>query len=300
MKILISGSTGHIGENLTKTLQRDAHEVHRIVRYRSLADDQSVYFNYKEDQYDIADFEGYDVIIHLAGENILGLWTKGKKERIRKSRVESTGKLSEIIGKLEHKPHTFVCASAVGYYGHRGDEILTEESEPGSGFLPEVSEQWEKAASGAEKYGVRVVNLRTGMVLDPDEGALKKMLTPFKLGLGGNLGSGNQYWSWISIDDEINSIKYIIENDEISGPVNLVSPEPSRNRDFTEILGEILNRPTFFNIPESILKTMLGDMSKELFLSSTRAVPEKLLSRGYEFRHNSLRDTLDSMLGKQD
>lgn len=300
MKILISGSTGHIGANLTKLLHGNGHEVRRIVRYRTLEDGQSVYFNYKENKYDITDFEGYDVIIHLAGENILGLWTKGKKEKIRKSRVESTGKLAEIIGKLEHKPHTFICASAVGYYGDRGDEILTEESEPGSGFLPEVSVQWEKAAAGAEKYGVRVVNLRTGMVLDPDEGALQKMLTPFKLGLGGNLGSGDQYWSWISIDDEINSIKYIIENDEISGPVNLVSPEPSRNSDFTETLGAVLNRPTFFNIPEFILKTLLGDMSRELFLCSTRALPEKLLSHGYEFRHKGLRDTIESMLNVQD
>lgn len=298
MKILISGSTGHIGGNLTEGLQGDGHEVHSLVRYKSLADDQSVYFNYKENQYDIADFEGFDVIIHLGGENILGLWTKGKKERIRKSRVESTEKLSEIIGNLEHKPQTFICASAVGYYGDRGNEILTEESEAGRGFLPEVSEQWEKAAADADKYGVRVVNLRTGMVLDPDEGPLKKMLTPFKLGLGGNLGSGNQYWSWISIDDEVNSIKYIVGNNEISGPVNLVSPEPSRNMDFTEILGEVLNRPTFFNIPEFILKTVLGDMSKELFLCSTRAVPEKLLSHGYEFKHKNLRDTIDSMLGK--
>lgn len=296
MRILVSGSSGHIGKNLVNSLKEDDHEIHSIVRFKSLEDDTSIYLNHKDNEYDKSRFENYDIVIHLAGENILGRWTDRKKEKIESSRVESTRQLTEIFSELDNKPEHFICASAVGYYGDRGDQILNENSQSGEGFLPRVCELWEKAALESEKLGIRVVNLRTGMVLDPNEGALKQMILPFKFGLGGNLGSGNQYWSWISIDDEISAIKYIIDNEELSGPVNMVSPQPARNRQFTSLLSQILNRPAFMHVPEFLLNTVLGDMSEELFLSSTRAVPEKLVNAGFEFRHSDLEKTLTEML----
>lgn len=297
MKILISGSTGHIGSRLIDHLRKLGHEVYRLVRSKSLENENAVYMNFANGDYDIKRFEGFDVIIHLAGENILGRWTKRKKDRIENSRVNSTKMMVDVLGQVNDRPDTFICASAVGFYGDRGDMILTEQSDSGNGFLPEVSEKWENEAAEAEKLGIRVVNLRTGMVLDPDEGALKKMVLPFKLGVGGNLGSGNQYWSWISIDDEIAAIEHIINNKELKGPVNLVSPEPSRNREFTVELGKILYRPAFMHVPEFVLNTILGDMSRELFLCSTRVLPEKLLSSGFKFKHNSLRKVLEEYLG---
>ncbi len=296
MRILISGTSGHIGKNLVNILKNDGHEVHSIVRFRSLEDNNSVFLNFKDKEYDVSRFENYDVVIHLAGENIFGRWTEQKKEKIERSRVDSTMLLTEILSKTQKKPECFICASAVGYYGDRGEEILTEKSERGEGFLPRVCELWENAALKSETVGIRAVTLRTGMVLDPSEGALKMMKLPFKFGLGGNLGSGEQYWSWISIEDEISAIKYIIENEEISGPVNMVSPQPAKNSDFTTLMSDILNRPAFMHVPEFLLNAVLGDMSRELFLCSTRAVPEKLVSAGFEFNNKGLENTLREML----
>lgn len=297
MKILISGSSGHIGSRLVDSLNKVGHEIYRLVRFKSLENKNSVYMNYKDGDYDPEHFEGFDVVIHLAGENILGRWTKRKKERIENSRVNSTSMLVNVLEEIKDKPDTFICASAVGFYGDRGDMILTEESERGRGFLPQVSERWENEAAKAEKLGIRVVNLRTGMVLDPEEGALKKMVLPFKLGMGGNLGSGKQYWSWISIDDEVAAIEHIMKSGELNGPVNLVSPQPARNSEFTEELGKVLNRPAFMHIPEFVLNTLLGDMSRELFLCSTRVLPEKLLNSGFKFKHDELSKVLEDYLG---
>lgn len=297
MRILISGATGHIGRNLSESLKREGHEITSIVRDRSREGSNAIYLNFKNGECDIERFEDFDVFVHLAGENIMGVWTPAKKRRIRESRINSTLQLTNVISRLSNKPDTLICASAVGYYGDRGDEILTEKSSSGNGFLPSVSVEWEATAREAEKYGVRVVNIRTGMVLDSEDGALKSMLLPFRMGLGGKMGNGKQFWSWISIQDEISAISHIISNGEISGPVNLVSPDPVRNEKFTEVLAEKLNRPAFFTIPEFILNLFPGNMAHELFLCSARVLPEKLRENGYVFRDNTLKECLESLLG---
>jgi len=296
MKILISGSTGHIGSNLLNLLQNRGHEVFKIVRFKSLENQRCIYLSLNDSDYNIKRFEGFDVVIHLAGENLLGRWSDRKKQKIRDSRVESTKLLCRIFEMLEHKPITFLCASAVGFYGDRGDLVLTEDSIRGEGFLPDVCYEWENATKEAADMGIRVVNIRTGMVLDSNRGALKTMLIPFKLGIGGNIGSGEQYWSWISIDDEISAINFAIENDNINGPLNLVSPEPLKNKDFTSILGNAVGRPTFLKVPEFALNIICGEMSGELLLSSARVKPQKLEESGYRFKHESLNQALRDLL----
>lgn len=297
MKILVSGSTGFIGSSLTELLTGKGHDVYSLVRFRSLENEKSLYMNIRGESSDRKRFEGFDAVIHLAGENIAGRWTKSKKKRIYDSRIDSTNNIKNIIRDLDAKPSVFICASAVGYYGDRGDEVLTEDSGPGTGFLSDTGDRWEQAANEVSGYGIRVVNLRTGMVLGEGGGALGKMLLPFKLGLGGRLGNGNQYWSWISLDDEVAAIYHLLTNDSLNGPFNLVSPEPVTNKEFTETLSGILNRPAFMHIPETMVKIIFGDMGRELFLSSTRAVPKKLSECGFRFKHPDLRSALDEIVG---
>lgn len=239
---------------------------------------------------------GFSTVIHLSGENIAGRWTEQKKCRIRDSRVFSTDFLSQALAKAEKKPGTFLCASAIGYYGNRGDEILTEESLSGDGFFPEVCREWEFATEPASDAGIRVVNLRTGIVLSCDGGALKQMLLPFKLGLGGQIGDGSQYWSWIHIADFVSAVHQILQNGDVQGAVNVTAPNPVTNAEFTGALARVLNRPAFLPAPAFALRLVLGELADEGLLASARVLPKKLLDGGFQFRFSELESALDDLL----
>jgi len=300
MKILISGSSGLIGSSLIPLLTTGGHSVTRLVRSKRGISENDVYWDPVDEEVETSKIEGHDVVIHLSGENVAGRWTSDKKREIEDSRINTTKFICQTMAKLKKKPKLLVCASAVGFYGDRDDEILTEESKAGTGFLGEVAKEWEAATDTASKAGIRVVNLRFGVVLSPKGGALGKMLLPFQLGLGGKMGSGDQYISWISIDDAIGAIYHTISTDSLHGPVNIVSPNPVTNFEFTKILGKVLNRPTIFSIPSFLLKSIFGEMADETLLSSTRVEPSKLLSTGYEFQYPDLENALRHLLGKQE
>jgi len=295
MKILISGSSGFIGTALTNHLRKNENEVIRLLR-NSTSLKNEIKWNIDNKDYNIGDFEGIDSFINLSGENVFGIWTKEKKRKIIDSRINSTQLLYEIISKLKKPPKTFISASAIGYYGNRGDELLDEDSDKGSGFFPDLAEQWENISKQAEKLNIRVVNIRIGLVLSKDGGALSKMLTPFKLGLGGKIADGKMYWSWIALDDILASIEFILRNDNIKGAVNLVSTNPLKNNEFTHILGNVINRPTFLPVPKLFIEYLLGDMGREALLASTRVVPKKLLDNGYKFKYTDLKKTLKYLL----
>lgn len=281
MKILISGSSGLIGSALKNKLSSEGHECISLSR------------DFSQD----INFDGIDTVIHLAGENIAqGRWTKSKKSKIRDSRVIGTKQLSKQIAESEHKPSLFISSSATGYYGDRESEIIDENSPEGTGFLSEVCKDWENSTQAASNSGVRTVLIRTGIVLSKDGGALKKMLPPFKMGGGGILGSGKQYMSWISLEDEINAILYIINNKNIHGPVNLTSPNPVDNKEFTKILGKVLKRPTIAPLPSFVAKLLFGEMADAILLKGNRVIPNKLLNCGFEFKHQFLEEALRDIL----
>ena len=240
---------------------------------------------------------GFDAVVHLAGESVVGRWTEEKKKAIRDSRVQGTQNLATALAKSETKPRVLVCASAVGFYGSRGDEILREESPGGQGFLPEVCREWEGASRIAAEAGIRTVNLRIGLGLSAKGGALANMLKPFKLGLGGRIGSGQQWWSWIHVDDMVGAIHQALRTESLSGPVNLVAPNPVRNVEFTKVLASVLGRPAFFPVPEFGLRLAFGKMAaEELLLASQRVEPGKLEASGYAFRFRELRAALENLL----
>jgi uncharacterized protein (TIGR01777 family) len=246
---------------------------------------------------DPAALEGLDEVVHLAGETVSGRWTDAKKERILRSRVDGTRTLSEALAGLERRPRVLVQASAVGYYGDRGAEQLTEDSPPGDGFLSEVVREWEAASRPAEEAGIRVVRLRFGIVLSPAGGALRTMLRPFRLGVGGKLGSGRQWMSWVSIDDVVGAIRHALATEELAGVANTVAPNPVTNAEFTKTLGRVIGRPTLLPVPGAALRLALGEFSQEA-LASTRVVPRRLLETGYEFRHPDLEQALRHVLGR--
>lgn len=297
MKILISGSSGLIGSALTPYFINKGHDVSKLIRKRLSRKDNEIYWEPQRNEIDASKLEGYDAVVHLSGENVFGLWTSKKKQEIKDSRVKSTTLLCDTLSKLEMKPRLLACASAIGFYGDRGDEVLNEESSAGTGFLTEVTKKWEAVTEIAFKNGIRVINLRIGAVLSPKGGALGKMLLPFQLGLGGRVGSGKQYISWISIDDVCGSIYHTIITDSLKGPVNIVSPNPVTNIEFTKALGRVLNRPTILSIPSFLLKSLVPEMAEEVLLSSTRVAPLRLLSTGYSFQYPSLDGALRHVLG---
>jgi uncharacterized protein (TIGR01777 family) len=240
---------------------------------------------------------GFDAVIHLAGETVMGRWTDEKKSKIRDSRVQGTRNLVAALVQSQAKPRVFVCASAIGFYGNRGDEILGEKSPAGLGFLPEVCGEWEDASRAAVAAGIRTVNIRIGLVLSPKGGALGGMLTPFKLGLGGRIGSGRQWWSWIHIDDIVGAIHHALHTESLAGPVNLVGPNPIRNAEFTKVLASVLRRPAIFPVPEFALRLAFGGQAAdEMLLASVRVQPGKLVSSGYNFKFPQLRAALDNLL----
>jgi len=294
MNILVSGASGFIGSSLVEFLTKKGHRVTRLVRSQPKSDE--VYWDPTAGKLDATGLDGIDGVVHLAGESIVGRWTAEKKKKILESRVKGTTLLCDALAKLTKKPKALICASAMGYYGDRGEELLTEESASGKGFLAEVCRAWETATEPAKKSGIRVVNLRFGMILCSKGGALKKMLLPFKMGLGGKLGNGNQYMSWISLEDIVGIILYALLTDILRGPVNAVAPNPVRNIEFTKTLGRVLKRPVLFPMPAAAARLIFGQMADELLLASTRVKPAGLLAANYPFRHPNLEEALREII----
>ena len=293
-RILLTGASGPIGKALAASFAPDT-EVMRLVRGTPK--------NAAEFQWNPmspvppATVSGYDAVIHLAGESVMGRWTNEKKSAIRDSRVLGTRYLTTALAKSELKPRLLVCASAIGFYGNRGDEILGEKSSAGPGFLPEVCQEWEDATQPAAAAGIRTVNTRIGLVLSAKGGALAKMLAPFKLGLGGRIGSGQQWWSWIHVADIVGAIHHVMQTGSLSGPVNLVAPNAVRNAEFTTVLASVLKRPAVFPVPEFALRLAFGKQAaEEMLLASQRVQPGKLGSSGYTFRYRDLRGALENLL----
>ncbi len=299
MRILITGAGGLVGTALSARLSAQGHSISRLVRRPANASRGEAYWNPEGGSVDktgLADLKP-EVVVHLAGENIAsGRWNETRKRKIRDSRVNGTRALADALAHLENKPKALICASAVGFYGSRGDEPLTEASPPGEGFLAEVCQAWEEGSELAAKAGIRTVNLRIGVILSPEGGALKKMLLPFKLGLGGVIGSGQQYWSWIALDDVVNAFDFAIQNETLRGPVNVVAPDPVTNKEFTKTLGRVLWRPTCFPLPASTARMLIGEMADALLLSSARAVPAKLEKAGFKFQYPGLKEALKHLL----
>jgi len=287
MKIAIAGASGLVGSALIPSLTNDGAAITRLVR--GAAKSGEIEWHPNQDQLNEQTLAGFDVIINLAGENIAGgRWTDEQKRKIRDSRVGGTHLLSEAIAKMDVKPGAFICASATGIYGDRDDETLDEQSESGGGFLAGVCREWEKACEPAIKAAVRVVNLRLGPILAREGGMLSKLLTPFKMGMGGKVGSGKQYISWVALDDVVNAIKLAISNQAMRGPLNIVSPNPVTNEEFTRTLGHVLNRPTALAMPAFAARLAFGEMADEMLLASQKVLPKKLLSMGFEFKYPQL------------
>ena len=301
MRIAITGSTGLVGSALVPFLTAGNNAVTHLVRAQSKQPSlgSSFVWDPLKGEVNTRALEGADAIIHLAGENIAaGRWNARRKTSIKESRLTSTRLLAKSLSQMPSPPRVFISASAIGYYGDRGEERLDESSSPGTGFLADVCREWEEATAPAASRGIRVVNLRIGMVLSPKGGALAKMLTPFRLGLGGVLGEGRQFMSWISIDDLIGIIYHALITESLQGPVNAVTPHPITNRDFTRILGSVLHRPTIAAVPAFAARLAFGEMADALLLSSTRVTPKRLLDSRYQFRYPDLESALKHLLGK--
>jgi len=299
MKILISGSHGLVGTALKSSLESEGHQVFPLVR-RAPYSESEVEWYPERGSLALSGMEGMDAVVHLAGESIAsGRWTAEKKNRIRESRVKATTVLTEALGNLREPPKTLISASAIGYYGDRGDLILHEGNAPGNDFLAGVCAEWEKATESAPKKGIRVVLARFGIILSPEGGALKKMLPPFRLGLGGRVGTGRQWMSWIALEDVIGALKFTLAHDSLSGPVNFVAPNPVTNAEFTRTLGKSLSRPAIFPVPAFAARLLFGEMADALLLSSQRVAAARLKEAGYEFSYPTLDDAMRAALQKQ-
>jgi len=293
-RILVSGVSGPIGTALLPTLKTRGYDVTRLVRGAATGEDQIPWDLARPISPEMV--SGFDAVIHLAGESIVGRWTKTKKIKIRSSRVAGTTSLAEALAGAKDKPQVFVCSSAIGYYGDRGNEVLTEQSKPGTGFLPDVCREWEAATQAAIHAGIRTVQIRTGVVLSPKGGALGKMLPPFKMGVGGTIGDGRQWMSWIDLQDMVGAIHHILKSDLLQGPVNLVAPKPVTNAEFTKALGRVLSRPTVLPLPAFAVKLAFGEMGETVLLGSQRVEPSQLVMSGYPFRFSNLQASLENIL----
>jgi uncharacterized protein (TIGR01777 family) len=300
MKVLVSGSTGLIGSALVRDLADAGHIVTRLLRSSGKEKKGgTAHWDPGTGTVDPEGLGGHDAVVHLAGENIAGhSWSPERKKKIRDSRVAGTRLLCDSLLHLERPPNTLICASATGIYGDRGEEVLREESRPGKGFLAEVCRDWEEATGEAARKGMRVVNLRIGMVLSAEGGALARMLPTFRAGAGGRIGSGRQYMSWIALPDLVDSIRHAIATDSLRGPVNAVSPHPVTNREFTKTLGHVLGRPTVAFLPAFAARLLFGEMADELLLASARVEPAKLLASGYRFRLPEAEGAMRYLLGR--
>lgn len=299
MKILISGATGLVGTALTNTFRAEGHTVARFVRPGGTASVGDVAWDPATASVDLAALEGTDVVIHLSGASIgEGRWTVERKALLRSSRIDSTRLLVDALGRLRRKPRAFLCASAIGFYGNRGDEILTEESERGIGYLPLLARDWEAEAMRAEVAGIRTVRMRFGVIFSSVGGALPRMVAPFKFGLGGRLGSGKQWMSWITLEDVVEIIREMIADEQLQGAINVVAPNPVRNEEFTRVLAGVLQRPAVLPAPAFALRLALGEMADALLLVSQRVRAERLVATGYAFRCGSLDAALRRILAK--
>ena len=293
MKVLITGASGLIGTELQKSFEAKGYDM-LLASRKDPTDDQHIQWDIEAGFSDPEKLEGIDSVVHLAGESISGLrWTEEKKKAIRESRVLGTRSVVDAISGLKQKPKVFIASSAIGFYGERGDEAVTESSAAGKNFLADVCKEWEAESRRAEDAGVRTVLLRTGIVLSKDGGALGTMLLPFKLGVGGVIGSGKQWMSWISMDDHIAAINFAIENENLRGAVNSVSPNPVTNEEFTKTLGEVLYRPTILPLPEFAVSMIFGEMGDALLLSSTNVLPKRLEDAGFEFKFPRLKPAIE-------
>lgn len=297
MRVAVTGASGLIGSALTESLQRDGHEVVRLVR-RPARGAGEVEWNPAEERIDTPRLEGVDAVVHLAGESVGERWSDEKKRRIRRSRVQGTRLLAEALASLERRPAVLVSASAIGYYGDRGEQRLDEESTPGADFLSGVAVEWEGAAEAAAQAGIRVVHPRLGVVLSTRGGALDRMLTPFRLGMGGTLGSGEQWMSWIALPDAVAALRFLIDGSLLSGPVNLVAPDPVTNAEFTRALGDALGRPAVVRVPELALRLAFGEMADAALLASQRVAPARLEEAGFRWRFPELEDALRALLAE--
>jgi uncharacterized protein len=303
MKVIVTGSTGLVGSALVRSLLADGDGVTRLVRGGaqtfSAPGTKAVRWEPESGEVDANELEAHDAAVHLAGESIAdGRWTDEKKRRIVESRVKGTRLIAETLAGLNEKPKVLVSASAIGFYGNRGDEVLREESASGEDFLSEVCREWEKATLAASQAGIRVVHVRIGVVLSAKGGALAKMFTPFKLGMGGKVGDGRQYMSWITLDDTVAVIRRAITDESLRGPVNAVAPNPVTNEEFTKALGHVLGRPTFLSMPAFAARLAFGEMADALLLSSARVEPARLNEAGFKFSHPKIDEALRHVLGK--
>jgi uncharacterized protein (TIGR01777 family) len=297
MRILLTGSSGLIGRALIPFLTADGNELVRLVRSPALGGSGQISWDPGAGTIHQDALEGFDAAVHLAGETIVGRWNARKKARIMESRARDTRLLSESLARLKQPPRVLVSASAIGYYGDRGDEPMTEANSAGALFLSEVSTAWEVATEPAARAGIRVVNLRIGFVLSAAGGGLAAMLLPFKMCMGGRVGSGRQYISWVAINDVVGAILHALRTAALAGPVNAVAPHPVTNLEFTETLGRVLHRPTIFPMPAFAARLVFGEMADNLLLASTRVEPERLVATGYQFRFPELEPALRHVLG---
>ncbi|MFI1468802.1 TIGR01777 family oxidoreductase [Streptomyces wuyuanensis] len=287
MRIAVTGASGLIGSALVRSLRAGGHEVVRLVRRAPAAADE-VRWDPARQYVDAAGLIGCEAVVHLAGAGVGDQrWSEAYKKEIRDSRVLGTAAIAEALASLEEPPRVLVCGSAIGYYGDTGDRAVDESSPPGAGFLPAVCEEWEAAATPAEEAGVRVAFARTGLVVAREGGAWGRLFPVFRAGLGGRLGSGSQFWSFISLHDEVAALRHIVDTDTLSGPVNLTAPDPLTNREVTAAMGRVLHRPTLFTVPPVALRVYLGEFAEDV-LGSQRVLPRKLLESGFVFSHPSI------------
>jgi uncharacterized protein (TIGR01777 family) len=300
MKILVSGASGLLGSDLVAVLRAAGHEVSRLVRDNARAGRGDVFWNPMAGEIDSTALQGCDAVVNLAGESIAaGRWTKQKKARIRESRVAGTRTIARALAQVKGRPKTLINASAVGFYGNRGDELLDETSPPGrDDFLAEVCQAWEAATEPAAQAGLRVVTQRFGVILSGHGGALKKMLLPFRLGLGGKIGSGRQWMSWVALDDAVAATLHCLQTESLRGPVNVVAPQAVTNLEYTKTLGRVLSRPTIFPMPALVAHAAFGQMADALLLAGQRVQPARLSGSGYAFRYPNLEQALRHVLAK--
>ena len=295
-RVAITGASGLIGSALARSLRADGHRVYAVVRRSPLPERDEIGWDPDQGRADAAAFAGLDAVVHLAGEPIAQRWTAERMARIRSSRVQGTSLLARTLASLPDPPGVLVSASGIGYYGDRGDEPLSESSGPGEDFLAGVAQEWESATEPAARAGVRTAVIRTGVALSPEGGALERMLPVFRLGLGGRLGSGRQWMSWISLPDLVRAITFVIDSPDLQGPINMVAPEPVTNAEFTRTLGRVLGRPALMRVPATALRLAYGDMADAALLASQRARPTRLQDAGFRFQHPRLETALRALL----
>lgn len=299
MDVVVSGASGLIGSALCRSLRADGHRVIELVRRPVVGEADAVEWDPTVGHLDASTLEGVDAVVHLAGAGIGDKrWTEDRKRVVLESRTRGTALLAESLASLQAKPSVLVSGSAIGYYGHRGDDVVTEQTPPGAGFISRICVEWEAAAQPAVDAGIRTAFIRTGIVLAPEGGAFGKLLPLFKLGLGGKMGGGREWWSWISLDDEVRAIRFLLDN-PVEGPVNLTAPSPARNAEITRALGEVLHRPTFLTVPSFGPKLLLGsELAESLLFMSQRIEPTVLQGYGFEFRHPEITAALRDVLGR--